>query len=199
MSLSLSTGMALCLMGFFTAAGFAQSDSLLRNSGDCEYDTPDEMIEGTSLDDRLYKGELGIIASSDHLTTCSSYAGVWAEENNKEAMFRALQARRVFGATDKIRLAFWAGNHCMGECLTAETLPTLQVDATGTATISKNEFIVDGKVHKTLKPNAKHVRLSHDTKLSGKHCVWVHLVQSDGNQAWSSPIWFVGKASQNAQ
>ncbi len=137
---------------------------------------------------------LGFIASSDHLSTSASFAGVWAEDRTRESIFRALQARRTFGATARIRLLVRAGEHCMGEAIaggTAAGFPQVQIDAEGTAPIDSLEIIVDGDTQKTLAPATSHV---HRTRTlprltPGPHYFYVRLQQSDGNQAWSSPIW----------
>ena len=131
----------------------------------------------------------GFIASSDHMSTSASYACVWAEEATRESIFRAMQARRTYGATDKIWLKVTAGNHWMGEVVAAAKMPKLVLEAEGTATINKVYLIVDGKIQETFTPGLEKVELSHQLDLTGQHYVYFHLVQEDGNEAWSSPIW----------
>ena len=131
----------------------------------------------------------GFIASSDHLSTSASYAGVWAGEATNESIFRAMQARRTFGATDKIRLAVRAGEHWMGEQVAATEMPPLAITADGTAPIRQIDIIVDGRVHESLSPGVQNVELRHAIELAGSHYLYVRLLQADGNQAWSSPMW----------
>lgn len=132
---------------------------------------------------------MGFIASSDHMSTGASFACVWAEERSRESVFRAMQNRRTYAATAKIRLAVTAGDHWMGEAFEAETMPSIKVDAVGTATIETVRFVVDGEVVRTLTPGKPNVSLEERFDLSGEHYVYVHLVQRDGYEAWSSPIW----------
>jgi len=146
------------------------------------------------IDDAIHRGlskgyRLGLIASSDHMSTSASYACVWAEDVSREAIFRALRDRRTFGATARIRLVVRAGEHWMGQELQAAETPPWMVSATGTAPIRAVNFVVDGKVVESLSPNSKRVELKHALPLTGKHYVYVHVLQADGNQAWSSPIW----------
>jgi len=135
----------------------------------------------------------GFIASSDHLSTSASFAGVWTPERSREAIFRAMQARRTFGATDRIQLKVTSGGHWMGEKLTAPELGPVQVEAEGTATIQSLEVIVDGAVRQTLRQHAENINVGLNlppyTGDTGIHYFYVRLRQADGNQAWSSPIW----------
>jgi len=133
----------------------------------------------------------GIIASSDHMSTSASFACVWAGQATRESLFRAMQAHRTFGATAKIVLKVTAGEHWMGEEFTTQKMPPLQVEARGTAPISKVDLLVDGEVKDSLTGTATEVKWAPklDPSLSGKHIFFVRLEQSDGNHAWSSPLW----------
>ena len=92
----------------------------------------------TSIEQDVHEGlargyHLGFIASSDHMSTRSSYACVWAEQPTRVAIFRAPQARRTFAATDKIWLAVLADDQWMGEIYQADHAPRLTLCARGTA------------------------------------------------------------------
>jgi hypothetical protein len=52
--------------------------------------------------------------------------------------------------------------------------------------------IVDGKLRRAFSPNQREISLTVPLDLTGWHYVYVYLLQSDGNQAWSSPIWLIG-------
>jgi hypothetical protein len=144
----------------------------------------------------LGKGHImGFIASSDHLSTNASFAGVWAKEKTREAIFRAMQARRTFGATDRIRLKVTMGEHWMGEKVAASEVKPVRVEVAGTASINAIELIVDGQVKQALPQKGEEVK----TEMSlpaltgpGIHYFYIRVRQSDGNQAWSSPIWLEG-------
>jgi len=136
---------------------------------------------------------LGFIASSDHVSTSASYACVWAGEAELVPIFRSMQARRTFGATDKIRLIFRSGNRWMGERFAAEAVPTFQIEIDGTAALKRLTVYDNGRPagRLPLEEGRKSVRTTYrpDKYFTGKHYLYVHLVQVDGNQAWSSPIW----------
>ena len=142
----------------------------------------------------LGKGyRLGFIASSDHVSTSASFACVWAPKAGLESIFRSMQARRTFGATDKIRLVFRSGDHWMGERFTAASPPEFQIEIDATAPIKRLGICIDGKpdVILPVEKGAASVRTTYrpPASLRGRHWLYVYMKQTDGNQAWSSPIW----------
>lgn len=153
-----------------------------------DYDSQGPAQEG------LNKGyRFGFIASSDHLSTAASYACVWAPEASRESVFRSMQARRTFGATDKIRLVFRSGDHWMGERITISAVPEFQIEIDGTKPIAWIDFYLDGnKTERFTPPNNENSYRTayHPAELSkGEHYFYVHMKQVDRNQAWSSPLW----------
>ena len=150
----------------------------------------------TVCEDALQEGlrgghRVGVIASSDHLSTSASFACVWAEEATRESIFRAMQARRTYGATARIFLKVTANEYWMGEEFKTDKPPKIDVEVAGTADVVKLELILDGKIQATLTPSEKEVHWNPPLppSLKGKHIVYVRLEQADGNRAWSSPLW----------
>jgi hypothetical protein len=143
----------------------------------------------------LDKGyQLGFIASSDHVSTSASYACVWAPKSELKTIFRSMQARRTYGATDKIRLIFRSGDVWMGQRFVAKAIPEFQIEIDGTAPLKSLTLYDNGwpasKI--PLKEGEKSISTTYkpsDKYFTGKHYLYIHLVQADGNQAWSSPIW----------
>jgi hypothetical protein len=142
----------------------------------------------------LNKGyHLGFIASSDHLSTGASFACVWTPQVAREPIFRSMQARRTFGATDRIRLVFTSGEHWMGERFVAQRVPEFRIEIDGTAPIGQltvyDNGIPTGRLE--VPQNSSSIRTAYrpDESFHGEHYLYVHMVQTDGNQAWSSPIW----------
>ncbi|EEF59401.1 DUF3604 domain-containing protein [Pedosphaera parvula] len=135
--------------------------------------------------------KFGIIASSDHLSTDASFACVWAEKPTRESIFRAMQARRTFGATAHIKLKVFAGEHWMGESFSTNSMSPIKVEVKGTAPISSVDLLVDGDLKKSLPGNAAEGTFSFepDGTLTGSHIFYVRLQQADGNRAWASPFW----------
>ncbi|KAA3612456.1 MAG: DUF3604 domain-containing protein [Planctomycetota bacterium] len=135
---------------------------------------------------------VGFIASSDHLSTSASFAGVWAAEGDRESLFRALQARRTFAATDRIRMVFQCGEHWMGEHIQDLGPAEFSYQVEGTGLLQELHLILDGEVVQKLPLLGTRAEgsLSLKVQQSGEHFVYLHLLQKDGGQAWSSPIWF---------
>ena len=141
---------------------------------------------------------LGFIASSDHLSTSASYAGVWSPEPSREAVFRSLQARRTFAATTPLQLELRAGEHWMGERIRGSAPLTFAARVQGTGPVRALSFLLDGVVQET-------VTAAGGTSLDAhwqpgdlppvEHYVYVHVLQENGEQAWSSPLWFGDPAS----
>ena len=121
------------------------------------------------------------------------FACVWAPESDREAIFRSLQARRTFGATDKIRLIFKSGDHWMGERFEARVLPDFQFEIDAKAPIDYVDFYYDGDPVRRFKAarGERSFRASYRPRAGspGEHYFYIHMVQADANQAWSSPIW----------
>jgi hypothetical protein len=138
--------------------------------------------------------EVGFIASSDHLSTGASYACVWAGKPERETLFRAMQARRTFGATAKIVLKVTCGDHWMGEKFSVKAMPPIDIEITPTASLTSIELVRDGQLQSGINdlisnPNSKTTtsfNLPNET--SGSHIFYVRLKQTDGNMAWSSPM-----------
>ena len=160
-----------------------------------------EIFQGcrdNSIEEDVHRGlakgyHLGFIASSDHQSTSASYACVWAKSANREAIFRALQSRRTYGATTSIRLVATAGDHWMGERISAAKQPAVRLVVDGTAPIRTIQFVVDGAVEETITPHSRQVKLERTLPETGARYVYFHVTQVDGNEAWSSPIWFERK------
>jgi hypothetical protein len=108
-----------------------------------------------------------------------------------------MQARRTFGATAKISLRMMMGKHWMGEQVSTGEVGVVHVVADGTAAIKGVDLIVDGRVSKTLPQDKQRIKLdltlpafaSDQATSAGIHYFYVRVRQTDGNLAWSSPIW----------
>lgn len=134
---------------------------------------------------------LGVIASSDHFSTHISYAMVYTPGTSRRAIFDAILKRHTYGATDNIVLEFRLGDHFMGDDFTAAGAQKIRVKALGTAPISAIHLIRDAKyIHKTA-PNRRDAEFEFlDNEVSkGEHWYYVRVEQSNGELAWSSPIW----------
>ena len=86
-------------------------------------------------------------------------------------------------------LSLRAGDHWMGEIIKVEEMPELVLKVEGTAPIRSVDLVIDGKVVETTSPNEKRIELRRQPEISGAHYIYYHVVQTDGNEAWSSPLW----------
>ena len=108
---------------------------------------------GTSVFDGLNLGhKVGIICAGDnHVVPAdqiNGIAGVWAEENTKEAIWDAIQSKRVWGCSNnKISLWFDIDGNPMGSTLPKEGKDRIvNVDVKGNSKIKLIELVQDGDV-----------------------------------------------------
>ena len=130
---------------------------------------------------------------------------MWAPARDRESIFRSLQSRRTYAATDKIQLIFRSGDHWMGEIITTNEDPEFQIEIEATGPIKWIEVIKNGRKPVDRSDYVEFDRNSTSIRATfgplnapdASYYVYIHVVQEDGNQAWSSPIWI--KRPQHGQ
>ena len=140
---------------------------------------------------------LGVIAASDHISTHISYAAVYSPSRSRDDILDAILARHTYGATDRISLDFRArtsgsrGEWLMGDDFSARGTPELRIRATGTSAIAQVDIVRDNEFIYTGTPNSRDLDFAHQDLEAGpgEHYYYVRLIQTDGQKAWSSPIW----------
>jgi hypothetical protein len=137
---------------------------------------------------------LGVQSSSDHVSTHGSYAILYATEVSRAAILEAIRARRAYAATDNILLDFRVNGHMMGEAFRSAETPLLTAYIAGTAPIRKVAVIRNNTYIHTGTPSAEGAtsfRFSYldNQPLSGGSYYYIRVEQTDGQLAWSSPIW----------
>ncbi|MBV9123305.1 MAG: hypothetical protein JO112_08110 [Planctomycetes bacterium] len=144
----------------------------------------------------LEKGyRLGFQASSDHISTHTSYACILAEDFSRQGLVAAMRKRHSYAATDNIVLDVRLGKlGLMGdEVHTAE--PRLDVVVLGTGPIDRVEVLRNGAVLHTESPkkDTEEVRFSWEDREPVQRekasYYYVRVLQKDGQMAWASPIW----------
>jgi hypothetical protein len=102
-----------------------------------------------------------------------------------------MKARHTFAASDKIIVDFRMGDRMMGDELRASSPPPLQVKVIGTDKIRRVEVIRNGQALYTATPDREQAEFQYrDAKPpAGEAYYYIRVIQSDGNMAWSSPIW----------
>jgi hypothetical protein len=146
--------------------------------------------------------KLGVQSSSDHISTHTSYACVLAEEFTRKGILEAIRQRHTHAATDNIILDFRILNTARGEAMMGDIAnvsapPKLSVHVLGTAPVKTIDVIKNNKYVHQLTPNRNDVQFEYldGSSEAGESYYYVRIEQTDGQLAWSSPIWirFEGK------
>ncbi len=134
---------------------------------------------------------LGVVASSDHLSTHISYAMVWSDGRNRQSVLEAMKNRRAYAATDNIVLEFWIGDRFMGDEFQASSVMPIRIKAVGTAPFADIQIIRNNDSIYQSGSESEQVELTFQDlePKPGTNFYYARLVQVDGQTAWSSPIW----------
>ena len=163
--------------------------------------------KGTFVQDALERGfRLGILGSGDthdgHPGRRSAdypstgVAGIWARELTRSGIWEALLAKRVYGTSGaRIILEFEIDGHLMGEnfATEGEAEKIITVRAVGTAEIDLLEILENTEVIFRDAVGAAEVELNQAYTVKPGAYYRVRLYQTDGEMAWSSPIWCDGE------
>jgi len=140
--------------------------------------------------------KLGVQASSDHFSTHISYACLLVENTSRDGLLDAVRRRRAYAATDNIILDFRlteisTGDHLMGESFTSSGRPRIVCRAAGTAPIARIDLIKNNKFLYSVTPGKDTAEFTYEDKdaAKGESYYYVRLEQTDGQMAWSSPVW----------
>lgn len=151
---------------------------------------PDGMVSAAW--DKGYR--LGVIASSDHLSTHMSYAMVYAEEASREGVFQAIRQRHTYAATDNIIVDFRVGDAFMGdEIVVGGEIPTVRAKILGTDLVDEVTLIRNNEVIYTAHPATEEFEFEYTDReaVHKDNFYYVRAVQTNREIAWSSPIWVV--------
>jgi hypothetical protein len=135
--------------------------------------------------------KLGIFASSDHISTNTSFGGVYVEEFTRKGILDAMNARRTIAGTDKVFIEFSCNGHLLGTVFETSDKPTLKIAVSGTATLSQVTIVRNEKDLKTFDPKSKTLTttFTDESPIEGENRYYIRVVQSDGNMAWATPVW----------
>jgi len=139
---------------------------------------------------------LGVFASSDHISQHASYGGEYCKDFTREGIIEAMDNRRTIAATDKIYLNFTCNDQPLGSFLKTKGAPKFWVKVDGTSdfkriTIVRNEK--DWKHFNEFEGKVFEKTFSDPKMLEGENRYYVRVIQRDGNMAWSSPVWVTEK------
>ena len=139
--------------------------------------------------------KLGVQSSSDHISTHSSYACILVEQFTRQGLVDAMRQRHTYAATDAIvmdfRITTPEGTHLMGDIFDSKSQPKLQVNVLGTAPIKQIDVIKNNQYIYKINPAQQTAHFEYvDAAIApGESYYYVRAEQTDGQLAWSSPIW----------
>jgi hypothetical protein len=135
--------------------------------------------------------KLGVQSSSDHISTHTSYACVLAEEFTRKGILDAIRKRHTYAATDNIVMDFRIGDSLMGDIADSKTAPKLSVHIIGTAPLKQIDVVKNNRYVYKLSPMRNEERFEYaDMSIEkGESYYYIRVEQTDGQLAWSSPIW----------
>ncbi len=135
--------------------------------------------------------KLGVWADSDHISTHTSYGGVYVKDFTREGIIEGLNARRTIAATDKIFVDFQCSGQLMGSEITLSGKPVVTLKVNGTAEISRVTLVRNEQNYQQWEPKTKTFEQSFtdDAPATGENRYYLRVEQADGNMAWSSPVW----------
>lgn len=135
--------------------------------------------------------KLGVWADSDHISTHTSYGGVYVKEFTREGIIEGLNARRTIAATDKIFVEFQCNGQLLGSVIEVSGKPVMSIKVNGTAAITRVTLVRNEQNYRQWEPGAKTFEKSFtdDNPAAGENRYYLRVEQGDGNMAWSSPVW----------
>jgi len=119
-------------------------------------------------------------------------AAVYATGLTREEIFDGLYQRRAFGTTNaRMVVDFQIDGQMMGKAFVSDSPPEITASAIGTQPISKLELLRNDEIIHTHQGSSHFETFSmRDTDLlPAKTYYYLRVHQSDGEMAWSSPIW----------
>jgi hypothetical protein len=145
----------------------------------------------------LLKGiKFSFQASSDHGSTHISYALVYAENNSRDAIHKAMKQRHTYAATDNIiadyRCRVGDREHMMGDEFSTSEPPTLSIKLVGTGPFAKVTLVKDDVEIPLAAPSGERYDASWTDKQAQPGQTSYYYVrgeQEDGELVWVSPMW----------
>jgi len=147
----------------------------------------------------LHNGhELGVFASSDHISTHTSFGGVYTEEFSRKGIIEGLNARRTIAATDKIFVHFTCNGQLLGSVFETREDPVLDLAVKGTAGLRAVTVVRNEEDYHSFKPEGNELAATYTDPdpLDGENRYYIRVEQVDGNMAWASPVWVTVKKGE---
>jgi hypothetical protein len=138
---------------------------------------------------------LGVFASSDHISTHTSFGGVYVTEFTRQGIIEGLNARRTIAATDKIFVELSANGRMLGSKFATSDKPVMKIAVFGTAPVDRVTIVRNETNYRPFEPGTKKfsVTFTDTAPLVGENRYYLRVEQADGNMAWSTPLWITYK------
>jgi hypothetical protein len=135
--------------------------------------------------------KLGVWADSDHISTHTSYGGVYVKDFTREGIIEGITARRTIAATDKIFVEFSCNDNLLGTEIEVTGKPVIKFSVDGTAEIKRVTLVRNEQNHQQWEPKTKSFAqtFTDEAAAPGENRYYLRVEQADGNMAWSSPVW----------
>lgn len=148
---------------------------------------------GNYIQDAWERGvRIGVIASPDHGGGLGK-AAVWARDKTRASILEAIRARRTFGTTAaRIQIDFRVNGHLMGEAAPKSDGPvSVSADVRGAGMIAKIEICRNNEFIYSVDPGSSEASVEYEdmAPVAGSSYYYLRVTQSDGEIAWSSPVW----------
>ncbi|MBM4082865.1 MAG: DUF3604 domain-containing protein, partial [Planctomycetes bacterium] len=127
-----------------------------------------------------------------HFSVQSAITAVLAPDLTREAVWDALENRRVYATTgQRILLDFQMDGLGMGESYQTASPPKVKVEVNGMAKIDRVDLIRNQSLIHTHFGEDEDESFTFEDKFApaGESYYYVRVTQSDSSFAWSSPIW----------
>jgi hypothetical protein len=139
--------------------------------------------------------KLGVQASSDHVSTHTSYACVLVEEFSRKGLLDAMRKRHTYASTDSIvldyRVEVSSGQAIQGDIVESTTAPKIRVTVLGTAPVKQVDIVRNNAYVYRMSSGKSDVNVEYEDRdpPAGESYYYVRVEQADGQLAWSSPVW----------
>ncbi len=148
---------------------------------------------GNYIRDAWARGlRIGVIASPDHGGGLGK-AAVWARSKSRAAILEAIRERRTFGTTAaRVWMDFRVDGHLMGEAADPGKGPVeITAEVRSPQPIDKLEICRNNEFVYAASPGSTRASVEFvDTDpLAGPSYYYLRVIQTDGEVAWSSPVW----------
>jgi len=139
--------------------------------------------------------KLGVFANSDHISTHTSFGGVYVTEFTRAGIIEGLNARRTIAGTDKIFVELSANGQLMGSVFETGDKPELTIAVYGTAPLKRVTIVRNEANYRPFEPGAKEfeITFTDPAPVAGENRYYLRVEQADGNMAWSTPVWITYK------